>query len=345
MPRRRKAISNRVFSDVRLDEMAMTMMAAGWSTGYNKKCTGHFAAFARTCLAHEWCPMPASERTLVRYAVFRFNTTDNLASSFVKALYGIKQAHTRSGRTLDITQNVMGTLAMVVKAWKKKRPSKIRRLPITSNVLTSFFGHIDRSTYDNSVLRAMLSWAKFAMMRVSEYTYGPDGNSPRIGDIRLFPDAVNTRFVILYFSKSKTNQTGEIERTICTCTCPQVCAVCELKNMLALRGAFELDEPLFVFRSGLEPRAKHVRAAIKRLCKLCGLNADNFCTHGLRAGGITDALCAGVPDSVLQLLSRHKSLESLRPYKKPSDERLGVLLDKYMAEDPTAQLWIKQGIL
>lgn len=345
MPRRRSTKTKRVFSDERLDDLATAMIAAGWSSGYNKKCSGHFATFVRTCLAHGWCPLPASEQTLVRYAVFRFHTTDNVAASFLKELYGIKQAHTRSGRSLDITQNAMCSLAMMVKSWQKKRPSRIHRLPITSSILSKFFVHLRPDRYDNVVLRAMLAWAKFAMMRVSEYTYGAGANSPRIGDIRLFPDAVNTKFIVLYFSKSKCNQVGAIERTICTCTCPEVCAVHEVKNMLAMRSTFELDDPLFVMRSGLEPTARHMRAAIKGLCELCGLNPEQFCTHGLRAGGITDALCKGVPDSILQILSRHGSLESLRPYKKPSDERLGTLLEKYMSEDPTAKEWARKGLL
>ena len=84
----------------------------------------------------------------------------------------------------------------------------------------------------------MLTVAKFGMMRVSEYTYGPGGNSPKVGDLRLYPDAKNTCFMVLYLSKYKCNQAARTERAICMCTCPVPCPVHETVRMLNSRNLF-----------------------------------------------------------------------------------------------------------
>ena len=60
------------------------------------------------------------------------------------------------------------------------------------------------------------------------------------------------------------------------------------------------------------------------MCARCGLCPCDSVSRCLRAGGVTDNLCMGVPDSVLQTLSRHVSLESLKPYKKLTGQNLGT---------------------
>ena len=100
--------------------------------------------------------------------------------------------------------------------------------------------------------------------------------------------------------------------------------------MLNNRPTVHPDDDLFRFENGARPGPKLVNEIIKHLCQSCGLNPSEYGSHCLRAGGICDTLCAGVPDSICQLLSRHASLESLKPYKKLGDESLGTVLAYHM---------------
>ena len=318
-------------SDAELDNIADQLILCSWSASYNRQSTSHLCRFVRICSAHNWQILPITELTMTRYAAYRYASTTNVGSSFRTELYGIRQGLLRFGIRLDITVNgPMPRLSRMVQAWCRIRNHKLIRKPITSNILARFFAHLDPRVHDEQVTRAILAVAKFGMMRVSEYTYGPGGNNPKVGDLRLYPDAKDTQFMALYFSKSKCNQSARTERVICMCCCPEPCPVHEVANMLNSRPSVHPMDDLFCFENGARPGPKTINGIIKSLCELCGLDPSEYMSHCLRAGGICDALCAGVPDSICQLLSRHASLESLRPYKKLGDESLGTILAHHM---------------
>jgi integrase len=56
--------------------------------------------------------------------------------------------------------------------------------------------------------------------------------------------------------------------------------------------------------------------AIKAACKSIGIPEGT--SHSFRAGFITDASCNGIPDTMIALHARHKSIASLQSYKIPS---------------------------
>lgn len=325
------AAARRRKTDAELDATVRRLRLAGWSSKYSEQSSNHLNRYIRTCVAHDWPVLPVTDQTLARYAAHRYETSDITGPSFATELYGIRQGLMRMNIYIDIRQNgPLQRVAQVLQAWKKVRGRKYERAPITSDVLKAFFTHLNPAKYDDQVTRAVLALAKFGMMRVSEYTSKQGEEGPCVGDLRLYPDARETRFMALYFSKSKRNQSGRIERVICTCCCPNPCPVHEVSRMLAMRPSVAPGDALFKFSSGKAPTARAIRRIIKALCKLCGLDPARFATHGLRAGGVTDVLCAGVSDSVVQILARHASLESLKPYKRLSDEDLGTILSIHL---------------
>ena len=85
--------------------------------------------------------------------------------------------------------------------------------------------------------------------------------------------------------------------------------------MLSSKPSVCPDDDLFRFANGARPGPRIINQITKNICKRCGLDPKLFAAHMLRAGGICDVLCAGVPDSICQILSRHASLESLKPTK------------------------------
>lgn len=326
-----KARTERAIPDRMLLQIADTVRLCAWASSYCKQSSCAFNRFCRTCAAHGWPVFPVTEKTLLLYAAFRYYSTHNGGASFRTELYNIRQALGRLGTWIDISEGgPMKELNQFCRGWKRLRGPKFKRKPITSEILRRFFEHLDPRNTDHQTIRAALAVAKFGMMRVSEYTYGTNCNNPQVDDVRLFPDAMDARFMALYFSHSKRNQGGRTERVVCVCTCPEPCPVHETIRMLNSRPSVMPEDRLFRFASGGALTPKFMNGIIKKLCKLCGLDPEEFIAHCLRKGGITDTLCTGVPDSIVQLLSRHASLESLKPYKLLSDENLGTILSSHL---------------
>ena len=314
-----------------IQETGRHVSMCAWAASYSKQGSYAFDRYCDVCKQQGWPALPVTEKTLYHFAVFRFLTTDNTGNSFQTELYNIRQALIRFGIRLNIRQDgPMIRLTTFVRGWKRERGPKHKRKPITSAVLARFFEHIPEDNHDDLLARAALAVAKFGMMRVSEYTYGEKGNCPKVGDLRLYPDAVEARYLALYFSKSKCNQHSNLERVICVCACPEPCAVHATIALLSARDSVHPDDDLFRYKSGELLTAKAMNAIIKDLCCRCSLDPSCFRPHGLRAGGITDILCEGVPDSVVQVLTRHKNIDSLRPYKMLSDTNLGTILSAHM---------------
>ncbi|NRA57496.1 MAG: hypothetical protein HRU13_05190, partial [Phycisphaerales bacterium] len=186
----------RVASDQELDDMIEKLTMASWSSSYNAQSTSYLNRYIRTCSAHGWQILPITARPLCRYAAFRFITTTNVGDSFKAELYGIRQGFLRVGIQINITKNgPMPQLGRITQAWCRSRNKKLNRKAITSQILAQFFEHLNPNIPDHQTMRAVLAVAKFGMMRVSEYTYGDRGNCPTVGDLRLYPDAQETRYM------------------------------------------------------------------------------------------------------------------------------------------------------
>ena len=278
--------------------------------------------------------MPASEWTLIKYVLTRFFTSKVQGDSMQTELYGIRQVHVLCGRRIEISSRFMPMLCRIMRTYKKLRPpGQNKKIGITSPVLHEMLKHLNGRCYDQQTLRAMLCFAKFGMLRVSEYTNGPAGDCPRVGDIRFIPDIKSASMLVYYFFNSKTNQFQDRERIVCVCQCPGPCAVHEVIKMLRWRKSVTRDQYLFQFSSGAIPTANVVNSWIRYLCQQSGMDSSRFSSHCLRAGGVQDLLTMGVSDHVVALLTRHKSMESLRPYKRLGDKSLGTVLSRFSEEE------------
>lgn len=211
--------------------------------------------------------------------------------------------------------------------FKKSRcGNKVHRDPINDKVLSKFLSCLSPSSYDMCTHRATLCFAKSGLMRVSEYTYGINGNKPLVCNIRVIPNLLEPMYLLYYFNKSKTNQYYKQERFVCVCNCPNPCAVHEITHMLQMREQIGPSDPLFWYSNGLVPRPHDINNLIINLCKKCDLDQSAFRSHQLRSGGVVDLLTEGVSDSIVQHLAHWKRLDSMVPYKKLSAENVVTIL-------------------
>ena len=304
-----------------------------WSESYAKESNRHFKRFAGICLIQGWVAMPATEWTLMRFATFRSVTSRVIGTSLQVELYGIRQVHMACGRPIQIGARDMPQLGRLMTGLRRRRPagsSRVRKNPITSPVLAGLLQPLDKRFYDNQTIRAMMCFAKFGMLRVSEYTTGPNGEIPRVRDLRFLPNMEKeAHTMVFYFYHSKTNQFKKKERVVCICQCPGPCAVHEVIEMLNRRKTVQGDQFLFRFKNGKIPKPADMNRILKDLCKMVGLQPKQFSSHGFRSGGISDLLAMGVSDQVTQLMSRHANLDSLKPYKKLTDERVSCVLSRF----------------
>ncbi len=276
-------------------------------------------------------PFVASEATLCLYAAYRFTTSTVIAKSFHNEIYGIFNATKELGFVrYRVDKSAMPLLAGMKQGWTRKRGEKrFHKKPITSDILKKFLVFLDPKDFDLQTLRAILCFAKFGLLRVSEYTYGKNGNCPKVSNILIVPSMEEPQYLVYRFEKSKCNQTKRKERVVCVCQCPEPCAVHEVVSMLQKRKFINPSDPLFWLKNGSSPTSDEIRNLIKSLCKLAGLKCKDFAPHQLRSGGVVDYLCAGVPDCIVQEIARWACLDSMIPYKKLSDCRIAAILKKF----------------
>lgn len=307
------------------DELKEIWIDESWSKTYVRNSNRQFDRFVDACDFWGWNAMPTDERALTNYVLFRYCTSTVIHSSMVTELSGITRALKAFGHPVDRSSEAMPTLSRILRKYEKERPkgsSVKKKRPITTEVLRTLLSPLNADVYDDLTVRAMLCLAKEAMLRVSEYTLSEMGPAPRIRDIEIVEES-GQKMLIFGVSKSKMNQIKRSESTVCICRCPDPCAVCEVQNMLDRRKGTNRNQALFLFRDGSIPDPSTVNQLIHDLCVEMGLDPKLFSSHSLRSGGITDLLirdcCSG---QVVALLSRHANVDSLRDYRKPSDEQL-----------------------
>jgi len=141
-------------------------------------------------------------------------------------------------------------------------------------------------------------------------------------------DAVDARFVddglTLDLRRSKTDQEGAGRLVgLAYGSRLETCPVRALKAWIELAGAAD-DGPLFQrvrsggTMTGERLTAQSVALIVKRHAARAGLDPARFAGHSLRAGFVTSAALAHVPDSKIARQTGHRSLQTLQRYIRPA---------------------------
>ena len=104
----------------------------------------------------------------------------------------------------------------------------------------------------------------------------------------------------------------------------QHCPFLMLQNYMderrRFRGAKKIGAPLFVFKDGSPLKPEHVRLALKRAIKQCGLDSALYDCHSLRVGRSTDLMRAGLSVDTIKQVVRWRS-NAVYKYIRDSDLR------------------------
>ena len=312
------------------------MIRKGYAEGTNENHCSAWKDFVRVCELYGWQSFPASEQTLCNYTYHVFESTSIQGSTMDNRLDGIRATHVKMGYKLVIKFDAMPQLGLQRRTFRKERPEKQKeKRALTADIMEQLLQRLNGAKRDQQMMRALLAFAYGGMLRVSEYAYGKGTvNKPRVRNIT---EMSNERLVY-QFNHSKTNQTKRAERVVMCCRCPRICAVHEVAAMLSMRRNKSRGEPLFQMSDGHCPTIEDVNSIVKKLAAECGIPREEVSSHGMRAGAITDALAAGIADSVVQVMSRHKSADSMAPYKKFTSAMLGGIMQRaYRKENKRAR--------
>jgi len=131
----------------------------------------------------------------------------------------------------------------------------------------------------------------------------------------------------LHIRRSKTDQLGKgAFVAIHTTDRLELCPVRALRSWLE-RARISTGPVFRVVRSNrngeraLSRRlnSEYPRVIVKQSCERVGINGDRFGAHSLRAGFITAAAEAGKPIHEIQLTTRHKDVNTLLGYIRPTE--------------------------
>jgi integrase len=124
--------------------------------------------------------------------------------------------------------------------------------------------------------------------------------------------------MLIRIRRSKTDQEGKgREIGIFAGSRAQSCPVRAMKAWLYMRGKH--DGPLFTGRKeGSRLVVAVVSLVVKRCVKLLGLDPRGYGAHSLRAGFVTAAAEAGMPETLIMQRTGHKSVQTVAKYVRPA---------------------------
>lgn len=281
--------------------------------------------FAEFCNRHGFPLMPSTEQAVVLFLTERASRLS--PSTLNQRLSALQHVHdqrdeespTRSKAVRNVMRGIRREedhaprqakplLSEDVKAMvdtlrcdSEARPKQLRALRNRALILMGFAGAFRRS--------------ELAALRREDVEERPDG-------------------LLVTIPESKTDQEGTGQQVAIRRVGGEYCPAGALKTWMEAAG---IDSgPLFrgVRQDGrLRPNAvtgKTVGTVVRDAAERCGLpDTDRITGHSLRAGHITQASKAGVPDGLIQAHSRHKSDRAFREYVRP---------EKLMENTPSAEL-------
>ena len=198
-----------------------------------------------------------------------------------------------------------------------EQPQKLRRWGVRTQDLSAAVQRFLHCSHpEDAMWAAALQSAFCGLLRGAEFalqageSFSPEVNLSRADlKFRTGSDGVEYAIIMIRVAKGKPGA-GKVTPLILGGGGTMLDAVKALKAMVAIdpvEPQQEATTPLFRRASGAAITVPEVRAMVKALMGMLGLDARRFGAHSLRIGGASAALAAGVPASAIRVAGRWAS--------------------------------------
>ena len=269
--------------------------------------------FSKFCLRLDIRPASWEDRIVLFVGYMIENgRQSSTVKSYISAMKYVLQ---EDGFDISLDQYLISSLT---RACNLKNDEICTRLLIDKALLHHILDKVqshflsENQPYLSLLYQTLFSTAYFGLLRVGEVT---KGNHPVLAqDIHV---ATNKRKMLIVLRTSKTHGC-ESQPQMITITSTRLastqqathsyCPYTVLDKYAKMRGPYMSDsEQFFVFSDGMPVTPRHMRECLRKILKLCGENANLFCTHSLRIGRSCDLLKLGLSIEIIKKLQKQYS--------------------------------------
>ena len=301
--------------------MARELLRDGLAPATHRAYRRSVATFKTFCASHKLRPLPASERTILRFlaSLSIERTSHGLATAH---LSGLRHWHAAKGyRWPGRTERIRLALRAISKS---ARPhSRPKRQPMTVPTLLRLQRRLDRSRLprqDRLAAWAAVTLGFFGALRGSEYL-APSASSFHSRrsclqrHVTIRPDMLELRI-----PASKTDQVFQGAVVTLPRLDGAACPVRAMKRYLASTTHLRGHRPLFARVSGAHATMAWLNGLLRR-----HLDDERLTTHSLRIGFATAAAAAGASEGAIKASGRWKgstySLSRNNRFYQPGSDR------------------------
>lgn len=256
------------------------------------------------CASYGLEALPASESTLLNYVAFL--DKEGLKSSSMRVyLSSIRALHIDEGLGNPLDKCLQ--LSKALKGLDIAAAPATQKLPITLDVLSKLKSQL-LGDYDSSIHWCAMTVAFFGCLRCSELV------NLLMSDCSFRP-VNNECCAVLNIRQSKTDKKNAGFNIYLCCTGRDVCGLCAILQLQALRAASSVQ--LFVLSDGSALTKRVFVEKTKALLNSAGFNPANYSGHSFRSGSATTAALCGLSDHEIKLLGRWSSCAYQRYIRAP----------------------------
>lgn len=288
----------------RLKREAARLTSASQSVATRRAYEGDFADFSAWCLSAGRVAMPATSETLELYIVDRLRV--HSLATIERRVIGVRATHLAAGHASPYTNGARDVLRGARRELGSAQASKAALRVEDLRAICRSLGSARPGTAVRD--RAILTLGFAAALRRGELV------ALDLADIDFV-----AKGLVVRLRRGKTDQEGRgrvvgvFHGTRAACSCPVRC----LRAWLRIRG--RAPGPLFPSH-GVSGRltTEAVNRIVKRSVELLGLDPRRYGAHSLRAGFVTAAAEAGVPESLIMQRTGHRSIQTVARYVRPA---------------------------
>ncbi len=288
-----------------LHQEAASFKSAAYAESTKKTYSSMRTAYLRFCLHYGLTPVPATQSTVILYAVFLARTLN--PRSIPAYLNIIRLLHLSVGLPNPLKDWELDLIKRGISRQLGSPPKQ--KLPITPDILLRIKAHLTLSEARDCAFWCACLIAFYTFLRKSSLlprsAKQADKSGLCHGDLRVEPP---TNFMYITVRHTKTIQFHQ--RTLCipiaglhdSALCPLEATLAMLANLPA--GQTASDAPLFSYVSQGALTCIDYSAFVQRLKVVLNkaeLPSDQYSGHSFRRGGCTFAFELGVPPLLIKL--------------------------------------------